>query len=133
MQWEHDDKIPLDLVVQGAVFEYRRAFSRAEILAFADLSGDHGEHHVHGDRLMAHGLLVASIVTKIGGDLNYISQEMLLRFEAPVYEGEEVTGRITLTGVIDKRLRKKIEMECNLFKGDVPVVSGTSYGQILRK
>ena len=82
---------------------------------------------------MAHGLLLASIVTKIGGDLNYISQEMLLRFEAPVYEGEEVTGRITLTGVIDKRLRKKIEMECNLFKGDVPVVRGTSYGQILRK
>jgi hypothetical protein len=43
MQWEHDDKIPLDLVVQGAVFEYRRAFSRAEILAFAHFSDRSGK------------------------------------------------------------------------------------------
>ncbi len=72
---------------------FTRTFSDADILAFADLSGDRGRHHVARDpsgRLMAQGLLTATLPTKIGGDLNYVAREMEFVFLAPVWSGDTV-------------------------------------------
>lgn len=78
---------------KGQVVEWRRSFSEADIAAFAELSGDKGRHHLERDekgRLMAHGLLTASLPTKLGGDLHYIAADMLFEFLRPVYAGEEL-------------------------------------------
>ena len=80
---------------------------------------------------MAHGLLVVSIVTKLGGDINYVSQSMDMKFLAPVYEAEEVTGRLILDEVLERPSRYKIRMRCEWIKADGTLaVSGASRGQV---
>ena len=46
---------------------------------------------------MAHGLLTATLPTKIGGDLNLIAREMTLRFHRPVFAGDTIQCVVTLT------------------------------------
>src|SRR4051812_14280078 len=67
---------------------------------FAELSGDKGEHHFVRDeqgRLMTHGLLTATLPTKIGGDLNLIARELTFRFHRPVFVGDTIECVVTLT------------------------------------
>lgn len=86
----------------GEVISWQRTFTEDDIRLFARLSGDQGEHHLNPDdkgRLMAHGLLTASLPTKIGGDINLIAREMTFRFHRPVFAGDTITCEVTLTAV----------------------------------
>lgn len=86
----------------GDVIRWQRTFSDADIQAFAELSGDEGEHHRRPDehgRLMAHGLLTATLPTKIGGDINLIAREMTFAFHRPVFAGDTITCEVTLTAL----------------------------------
>jgi 3-hydroxybutyryl-CoA dehydratase len=87
---------------KGLVVEWRRSFTEEDIAAFAELSGDKGRHHLERDaagRLMAHGLLTATLPTKLGGDLDYIAASMTFDFKRPVYAGEELLCRGKVTSV----------------------------------
>lgn len=89
-------------VETGEVLTYSRTFTVEETLQFGEVSGDQGRHHVQKDehgRLMVHGLLTASIGTKIGGELNYIAREMNMEFLRPVFTGDTITCEATLTNV----------------------------------
>jgi len=79
-------------VSEGDRFSYSRVFTESDFEAFADLSNDRGEHHFETDdgRVMVHGLLTATLPTKIGSDLNYVARRMEFEFVKPVYTGEEV-------------------------------------------
>ena len=71
----------------------KRTFSAEDIQLFARFSGDEGEHHLVPDdqgRLMAHGLLTATLPTRIGGDMNFIAQQMMFEFHRPVFAGDEI-------------------------------------------
>ena len=46
---------------------------------------------------MVHGLLTATLPTKIGGDLNLIANEMIFRFHRPVFAGDTIRCEVTLT------------------------------------
>ncbi|MGH9873917.1 MAG: MaoC family dehydratase [Pyrinomonadaceae bacterium] len=84
----------------GDVIHWQRTFSEEDIRAFAQLSGDGGEHHLVPDeqgRLMAHGLLTATLPTKIGGDLNFIAREMVFQFHRPVFAGDTISCEVTLS------------------------------------
>jgi len=86
----------------GAVFTWLRTFTEEETLQFALLTGDQGRHHMERDdqgRLMVHGLLTASIGTKIGGDMHYIARELVSEFVRPVFTGDTITCEVTLTEV----------------------------------
>lgn len=90
------------MLKRGAVVEWRRAFTEEDVAAFAELSGDKGRHHLERDgagRLMVHGLLAATLPTKLGGDLDYIAADMSFEFLRPVYAGEELLCRGTVTKV----------------------------------
>jgi len=87
----------------GDTIDYSRHISREDIIEFARISKDYGVHHVNGERLLAHGLLVATLPTKLGGDLNFIATEMVFEFKKGVYENEN----ITCTGHIDKVIEQK--------------------------
>src|SRR5207302_10861219 len=53
----------------GDVIGWERTFTEADIRLFNLVSGDEGTHHVKADergRLMVHGLLTATVPTKIG-------------------------------------------------------------------
>jgi acyl dehydratase len=84
----------------GDTLAWTRTFTEEEIALFAKLSGDEGDHHLVPDeqgRLMAQGLLTATLPTKIGGDLNLIAREMVFRFHRPVFAGDTIECVVTLT------------------------------------
>ena len=83
----------------GDIISWQRTFSETDIRAFTELSGDAGEHHLQPDaqgRLMAHGLLTATIPTKIGGDMNFIAREMTFQFFRPVFSGDTISCDVTV-------------------------------------
>ena len=83
----------------GDRISWQRTFTEADIRAFTELSGDAGEHHLLADaqgRLMAHGLLTATIPTKIGGDMNFIAREMTFQFYRPVFSGDTIICDVTV-------------------------------------
>ncbi|HET6977648.1 MAG TPA: MaoC family dehydratase N-terminal domain-containing protein [Pyrinomonadaceae bacterium] len=84
----------------GDTMSWRRTFTEEDIRLFTSVSGDGGEHHLVPDeqgRLMAHGLLTATLPTKIGGDINLIAREMFFRFHRPVFSGDTIECVVTLT------------------------------------
>lgn len=84
----------------GDTLSWSRTFTEEDIRLFARVSGDEGEHHFVPDaqgRIMAHGLLTATLPTKIGGDLNFIAREMVFRFHRPVFAGDTIECVVTLT------------------------------------
>jgi acyl dehydratase len=101
-------------VKTGDVFTYSRTFTVEETLQFGEISGDQGRHHMEQDeqgRLMVHGLLTASIGTKIGGDLHYIAREMEMEFLRPVFTGDTITCEAVLTDVQQQEHYKQISVQ----------------------
>lgn len=94
--------MPEDLPEPGDTETYTRTFTEEEVRQFADLSRDRGDHHVVGQgggRLMVHGLLTATLPTKIGGDIDFVARTMEFEFFRPVYTGEAVTCELTVDDV----------------------------------
>jgi acyl dehydratase len=77
------------MVAAGHTMSYERTFTREDIERFADLTGDRGRHHL-AERPIVHGLLTASLPTKLGGDLDYIAADMHFEFLRPVYVGDSI-------------------------------------------
>ena len=83
----------------GDVVSWERTFTEDDIRLFNKVSGDQGVHHVTPDekgRLMVHGLLTATVPTKIGGDMNFIARELKFQFHRPVFAGDKVTCVLTV-------------------------------------
>jgi acyl dehydratase len=83
----------------GDKLSWSRTFTEEDIRLFAKLSGDEGVHHLVPDeegRLMAHGLLTATLPTKIGGDLNFIARELTFQFHRPVFAGDTIVCEVEL-------------------------------------
>jgi 3-hydroxybutyryl-CoA dehydratase len=83
----------------GDIISWERTFTADDIRLFNKVSGDQGVHHVTPDeqgRLMVHGLLTATVPTKIGGDMNFIARELKFQFQRPVFAGDTVTCVVTV-------------------------------------
>lgn len=120
----------------GDRFDWTRTISEDDIRKFAEISGDRGTHHVRPDargRLIAHGLLTATLPTKLGGDLNFLARTMTFEFLKPVYSGDI----LTCTGVVDEatpetgRMRVTFSFEVINQQGE-GVMRGSSSG-VVRK
>lgn len=97
----------------GQVLTHERTFTHEDVLAFQRLSGDAGRHHATPDaqgRRVVHGLLTASIPTKIGGDLDYLAREMNFEFLRPVFTGDTIRCEITITEVVPEARRVRLAM-----------------------
>ena len=98
----------------GDTFIISRTFTDDDITMFAKISGDYNP--VHFDARFAkaknfsapicHGLLTASLITEIGGQIGWLASGMNFRFKAPVYVGETITCSWVITE-IDKKGRAK--------------------------
>jgi acyl dehydratase len=120
----------------SASFSWERSFTEDEIRTFSELSGDRGVHHIQPDssgRLMAQGLLTATLPSKIGGDINFIAKEMLFQFHLPVYAGDTITCEVVLDEVEpgERWLRLTCSWTCTNQKGEV-VMTGRGQGVIRR-
>ena len=75
----------------GERSSFERTFTTKDVELFAELSGDKGSHHTSPDsegRLMVHGLLTATVPTKLGGDINYIAREITYEFLRSAFTGD---------------------------------------------
>ncbi len=98
----------------GDSFTISRIFTDEEIDLFARISRDYNP--VHFDPRFAeaqnfkapicHGLLTASLVTEIGGQIGWLASGMNFRFKKPVYPGETITCQWVITE-IDQYSRAK--------------------------
>src|ERR1700704_3576701 len=116
----------------GETLSWTRTFTEDEIRDFARLSGDAGTHHLVPDekgRLMAHGLLTATLPTKIGGDLNFIASEMTFQFHRPVFAGDTIDCEVELVELepADKSIRVVSRWVCSNQHGK-EVMTGEARG-----
>jgi acyl dehydratase len=118
----------------GDTITWQRTFSEDDIRLFNGLSGDQGVHHValdeHG-RLMVHGLLTATIPTKIGGDMNFIAREMKFQFYRPVFSGDTINCLVTVVELeqVEAYMKVRTEFVCRNQHGK-EVMTGYANGVI---
>ena len=82
----------------GQEFAIERRFSAEEVAAFAAISRDDNPIHSDPDFIsskgmkgpICHGLLVASMLTEIGGQIGWLASEMNMKFLRPVYINETI-------------------------------------------
>ncbi|WP_435063912.1 hotdog domain-containing protein [Halobaculum sp. EA56] len=126
---------PDELPDPGSVIRHERTFGVEEVRTFADLSGDRGEHHRRPDeegRLLVHGLLTATLPTKIGGDLDVLARTMTFDFRRPVYTGQRVVCEVTVEDVRRRDDRAEVEADIACHRdGDEVVMTGEFEGVVL--
>ena len=112
----------------------KRTFSDEDIRLFARFSGDEGEHHLVPDdqgRLMAHGLLTATMPTRIGGEMNFIAQQMMFEFHRPVFAGDEIECVVTIIELERQEKQTRLGAQCICRNQDGKVVmSGLARGVV---
>jgi acyl dehydratase len=95
-------------------FTVVRTFTEQDMMRFADITKDYNAVHLD-DRFAAvknlrgricHGMLVASMITQIGGQIGWLASRFDLRFLKPVYFGDTITCRLTLDDIDEKRWAK---------------------------
>ena len=91
----------------GDTFIVTRAFTEKDVAQFADITRDYNP--IHFDERFAkvknfrgricHGLLAASILTEIGGQIGWLASGMNFHFKKPIYFRDTITCRFTITEI----------------------------------
>jgi 3-hydroxybutyryl-CoA dehydratase len=125
----------------GDTASLSKTITDQDIHSFADITGDHNPMHVDDEfakrtrfgRRIAHGMLSASLISSVianelpGRGSIYLSQT--LQFVAPVFPGDVVTARVTVTAVREDKPIVKLETVClnqrneTVIKGEATVLS----------
>jgi len=94
----------------GDSFRTTRTFTVEDVTLFAQISRDYNP--VHFDARFAkarnlsapicHGLLSASLITEIGGQIGWLASVLNCRFRGPVYVGETITCNWVITAIDQK-------------------------------
>lgn len=118
---------------EGAVHTFERTFTNEEVRQFAELSGDTQPQHTEPDddgRLMVHGLLTATLPTKIGGDLAVLAHTMTFTFHEPVYTGERVVCEWTNESVTERGDRYELSVSVGCRVEGTEVLTGDIEGLV---
>jgi 3-hydroxybutyryl-CoA dehydratase len=111
-----------------------KTVSEADIVAFADISGDRNPVHLDAEyaattifkERIAHGMLSAAYISAVfgmklpGPGAIYISQT--LNFKAPVKIGDTVVTTVKVAELISEKRRARFECVCSV--NGKPVVQG---------
>ncbi len=120
----------------GQTVERKHIITDDQIQAFARLTGDYSPLHVDDEfastsrfgRRLAHGMLTASFITEIIGmklpARNGIYMGQTLSFMKPVFIGDEVLYRATITHLDSEKCRIRLQTQC--FVDDQLVLDGES-------
>lgn len=117
----------------GDTAEITRTIAESDIEAFAGVTGDRNPVHLDDEfakntrfgRRIAHGMLTASLISSVlanhlpGEGSVYLGQT--LQFVAPVFPGDEVTARVTVTEVRENRPIVKLETVCVNQRGETVI------------
>ena len=117
----------------GDKAEMTKIFSDADIIKYAQASGDSNPIHCDGDYAVitgfkggiVHGILVAGLISAVlgtklpGMGTIYVSQN--LKFIKPVFINDSVTARVEITNIDENKKRLTLSTYC--FTGDGNLVS----------
>lgn len=92
---------------EGDRFEITRTFSQEDVNRFAEISRDDNPIHscepfIKSKNMkgpICHGLLIAGMLTEIGGQIGWLASGMDLRFRRPVYIGETIRCVFTISEI----------------------------------
>jgi acyl dehydratase len=115
----------------GQSAEISKTITDSDIIAFAEVSGDHNPVHLSDEfaagtrfgRRIAHGMLSASLISNVlanrlpGEGTVYLSQT--LKFVAPVYPGDTVTARVTIEAIREDKPIVTLKTVCLNQEGDL--------------
>jgi acyl dehydratase len=94
----------------GDSFTVKRTFTETDTIKFAEITRDYNPVHFD-DRFAAvkklngricHGLLVAGMLTEIGGQCGWLASVMNFRFKKPVYFGDTIECKLTIFEIDEK-------------------------------
>ena len=101
----------------GDRFSVERTFTEKDMLKFSEITRDYNP--VHFDRRFSavknfkgricHGLLVASMLTEIGGQIGWLASVMNFRFKQPVYFGDTINCSLSITKIDEQNQRARAE------------------------
>jgi acyl dehydratase len=122
---------------EGETHTFERIFTSDDVAQFTELSGDRQDRHTVPDgdgRTMVHGLLTATLPTKIGGDLEVLATAMEFEFIRPVYTGQTITCMLTFDTVAERDDRYDVGVDATCENGDDEIVlSGIIEGLIWKE
>jgi 3-hydroxybutyryl-CoA dehydratase len=111
----------------GDSFSLSRTFTEEDIVHFAAITRDYNP--VHFDERFSraknfpgricHGLLVAGMISEIGGQIGWLASEMAFRFKRPVFPGDTIRCTLTITRIED---HGRAEAEAVFHKQDETLV-----------
>lgn len=118
----------------GLEASYARAVTDADIVAFAEVTGDRNPVHLDATYAantpfktpISHGMLTAGYISAVfgmqlpGPGAIYVSQT--LNFRAPVRHGDQVTASVRIVDLIPAKRRARFECICRV--GDKVVLEG---------
>jgi hypothetical protein len=113
-------------VREGSTLTYTRRYAAAELREYDALVGRPAE-----EAGLLPDLLVIAPLTKLGGDLNYLSRTMRWSHHRAVRADEELTAELQVTRLDRQGEVVKIAFEARIKVGAEVVLSGTSRGVVL--
>jgi 3-hydroxybutyryl-CoA dehydratase len=124
----------IDGIKVGDTFSISRTFTEHDVLQFADISRDYNPVHFEKrftnvkrlDGRICHGLLVASLITEIGGQIGWFASGMNFHFREPVYFGDTIQCDFTITAIDDRGYAKAEAVYTN--QDQVTVLEGVLTG-----
>lgn len=108
----------------GDSASFSKAFTDADVRAFAKISGDHNPVHLDEayaaktpfKKRIAHGMLTAGLISAILGTQlpgeGSIYLEQTLNFRAPVYLDETITATVTVVKLHERKPIATLETIC---------------------
>ena len=117
----------------GDTASLSRTIGHDDIRAFANATGDHNPLHLDEEfakqtrfgKRIAHGMLSASLISAvIAQDLPGLGSIYLvqtLQFVAPVFPGDTVTARVTVTSIREDKPIIKLETVCTNQRDEVVI------------
>ncbi|MDK2887354.1 MAG: 3-hydroxybutyryl-CoA dehydratase [Thermoanaerobacter sp.] len=114
----------------GDTVTFYRTFTDGDVASFLGITGDFNPIHLD-PRAAVHcgfqgrvvpGLLTGSMLTHAGGTLlpePYPAKKMTFQFLAPVYIGETICARVTVTEKDPQKNKLTLKMTCTNQKGQV--------------
>ncbi|WP_437569945.1 hotdog domain-containing protein [Sorangium sp. So ce542] len=105
----------------GDVSAVERRFTDEDVVEFQRVSGDAGRHHAQPDaqgRRVVHGLLTATLPTRLGGEIDFLAREMQFEFLRPVFTGDTIRCEATITEVAREPGRVRLAMRGGCWNQD---------------
>lgn len=127
-------KFSIDQLEIGQSSSIKRSFTEDDVLAFANVSGDHNPAHVDEQYAattifksrIVHGMLVGSLFSAILGTelpgLGSIYTFQSLKFVKPVYFDEEITATVTVKEIIYEKNRVIFDCVAKNNKEEIVIV-----------